>query len=298
MTADPRHLDRLAILIMLGLCLSWGFNQIAAKVALADIPPLTQAGLRSLGGAIILGVFGFWREKNLLKADGTLAAGVFAGVLFAGEFVALYLGLQWTSASHAVLFLYSAPFFVALGLLILVPQERLNRIQWIGLTLAFAGVALALGVSGSASREVLIGDLLCLIGGALWAATTIVVKTTNLRYAPPVKTLLYQLAISAPLLLLGAWALNEKWPTAISTISAWSMAYQTFWVVSVTFLLWFWMVRTYRAGELSAFTFLTPIFGVIAGWLLLEDKLSTGFITAVACVAAGIAMVNWPTKKA
>lgn len=298
MIAEPRHLDRVAILIMIGLCLSWGFNQIAAKVALADIPPLTQAGLRSLGGSVVLGVFGFWREKDLLKADGTLAAGVFAGVLFAGEFVALYLGLQWTSASHAVLFLYSAPFFVALGLLILVPQERLNRIQWIGLTLAFAGVALALGVSGSASREVLIGDLLCLVGGALWAATTIAVKTTNLRYAPPVKTLLYQLAISTPLLLAGAWAMGERWPAAISTLSAWSMTYQTFWVVSVTFLLWFWMVRTYRAGELSAFTFLTPIFGVIAGWLLLGDKLSTGFITAVVCVAAGIAMVNWPTKKA
>jgi drug/metabolite transporter (DMT)-like permease len=298
MIAEPRHLDRVAILIMIGLCLSWGFNQIAAKVALADIPPLTQAGLRSLGGSVVLGVFGFWREKDLFKADGTLAAGVFAGVLFAGEFVALYLGLQWTSASHAVLFLYSAPFFVALGLLILVPQERLNRIQWIGLTLAFAGVALALGVSGSASREVLIGDLLCLVGGALWAATTIAVKTTNLRYAPPVKTLLYQLAISTPLLLAGAWATGERWPAAISTLSAWSMTYQTFWVVSVTFLLWFWMVRTYRAGELSAFTFLTPIFGVIAGWLLLGDKLSTGFITAVVCVAAGIAMVNWPTKKA
>jgi drug/metabolite transporter (DMT)-like permease len=64
------------------------------------------------------------------------------------------------------------------------------------------------------------------------------------------------------------------------------------------FLLWFWMVRTYRAGELSALTFLTPIFGVLAGWLLLGEMLSPGFIFAVACVAAGIAMVNWPAKKA
>ena len=283
---------------MLGLCLSWGFNHIAAKVALADIPPLTQAALRSLGGALILGALALWREKDLFRADGTLFGGVLAGLLFAAEFFALYLGLQWTQASHAVLFLYSAPFFVALGLLIVAPNERLGRLQWIGMALAFVGVAMALGVSGATSRDILIGDLLCLAAGALWAGTTIVVKATPLRSAPPIKTLLYQVAISAAALGLGAIVWGEKWPTHISTLSAWSLAYQTFWVVSVTFLLWFWMVRTYRAGELSALTFLTPIFGVLAGWLLLGEKLSSGFVFAVMCVAAGIAMVNWPGKKA
>jgi drug/metabolite transporter (DMT)-like permease len=298
MIAAPRHLDRLGLLVMLGLCLSWGFNQIAAKVALADIPPLTQAALRSAGGAVLLGAFALWREKDLFRRDGTLGAGLLAGLLFGAEFFALYFGLQFTPASHAVLFLYSAPFFVALGLLVVAPNERLSRVQWIGMGLAFVGVALALRVSGEVSRDVLFGDLLCLLAGAGWAATTIVVKASALRAAPPVKTLLYQVAVSVPVLAAGAVALGERFPRSLSALSGWSMAYQTIWVVSVTFLLWFWMVRTYRAGELSALTFLTPIFGVLAGWLLLGEMLSPGFIFAVACVAAGIAMVNWPAKKA
>lgn len=300
MTVQPqRHLDRFAIIIVLILCVSWGFNQPTAKVALAEIPPLTQAALRSAGGVLVLGALALWRENDLFKSDGTLRAGLLAGVLFALEFVGLYLGLQWTSASHAVLFLYSAPFFVALGLMLMPQQqERLNRLQWGGLALAFIGVGLALRVSGEVSRDVLIGDVTCLAAGAAWGATTLVVKASPLRSAAPIKTLLYQLGVSTPLLGLGAWLLGEQWPGHVSSVSMWSMIYQTFWVVCVTFLAWFWLVRHYRAGELSAFTFLTPIFGVIAGWLVLDEQITPTFAAALACVAAGIAMVNWPTQKA
>lgn len=295
--AEPRHLDRLSIILMLILCVSWGFNQLTAKVALLDIPPLTQAALRSGGAALVVGAIALWREKDLFRSDGTLAGGIVSGVLFGLEFVLLYLGLQWTSVSHAVLFLYSAPFFVALGLLVLVPSERLNRVQWVGLTLAFVGVALALRVSGEMSRDILIGDLFCLAAGVFWAATTLVFKVTPLRSAPSIKTLLYHLVVSTPLLGLGAWAMGEHWPRQISTLSAASMLYQTFWVASVTFLVWLWMVRTYRAGELSAFTFMTPVFGVAAGWLVLNEELTPTFVVALVCVAAGIALVNWPTQK-
>ncbi len=295
MNQPLRHLDRLGVLIVIGLSASWGFNQVTAKIAMADIPPMTQAALRSVGGSLLLGAYALWRYPDLLKRDGTLLAGLVSGVAFGAEFVALFIGLQWTSASHAILFLYAAPFFVALGLPWINPSERLSRLQWFGLALSFVGVGLALGVSAG-SRDMLIGDALSLLAGALWGLTTLVMKATRLRFAPPEKTLLYQLLVS--ILVLGGFALwrGEQWPAHVSLKAGLAFAYQTIWIVSVTFAVWFWMVQTYRAGELSAFTFLTPLFGVAAGHFIMGDEITPGFAAAVALVAAGILMVNWPTR--
>jgi drug/metabolite transporter (DMT)-like permease len=298
MQHSVRPLDPIGTLIIFGLCASWGLNQVAAKVALADIPPLTQAAWRSVGATIVLGAIGIWREPTLFARDRTLLAGLVCGVCFALEFVALYVGLQWTSATHAVLFLYSAPFFVALGLPLITPSERLSSLQWAGLALSFIGVALALGVSGQISREMLIGDLLTLLAGALWGATTLIIKATRLRAARPIKALLYQLAVSAVVLGLGILLFREQMPTQVSAISWGSLVYQTLWVVCITYTSWFWMISHYRAGELSAFTFLTPIFGVAAGHFLLGDAIAPGFAIAVALVAGGILLVNWPRKAA
>ena len=151
-----------------------GFNQITAKYALTEIPPLTQAALRSAFAALVVGTFALLRQPRLIAADGTLASGLLCGLLFGVEFIVLFLGLQWTTASHAILFLYSAPLFVSLGLLVVAPDERLSRLQWLGLLLSFCGVAVALGVA-SVSRLQLIGDALSLLAGALWAGTTLVV---------------------------------------------------------------------------------------------------------------------------
>ena len=296
MNQPLRHLDRLGVLIVLMLCASWGFNQVSAKIAMVDFPPTTLAALRSVGGAILLGAYAFWRYPDLLKRDGTLWPGILSGLAFGGEFVALFIGLQWTTASHGILFLYAAPFFVALGLPWITPNETMSRLQWIGLALSFVGVGLALGVS-SGSRDMLIGDALSLLAGALWGVTTLIMKGTRLRLVPPEKTLLYQLVVS--IFILGGFALwrGEVFPTHISLKAGLAFAYQTVWIVSVTFAIWFWMVQNYRAGELSAFTFLTPIFGVAAGHFIMGDEITPGFALAVGLVAAGILMVNWPAKK-
>jgi drug/metabolite transporter (DMT)-like permease len=297
---QTKSLDRLAVFLMLVFCLSLGINQVMAKIAMSEIPPLIQAAGRSVGGTIVLGVLALVTERDLFRRDGTLWAGIFCGLLFAVEFVLLYLGLQWTSASHAILFLYTAPFFVALGLLVYVPEERLSLMQWSGLILAFIGVAAALGSSWGAKtatgENVLVGDLCCLAAGALWAATTLVVKATPLRYAPALKALLYQLGVSSIVIGACAFALGESWPAHVSVAGLLSMTYQTFWIICFNFLMWFWLLQRYRAGELSVFTFLTPVIGVFAGALWLGESVSLAFFLALCLVAAGIVLVNWQPR--
>jgi drug/metabolite transporter (DMT)-like permease len=290
-----RPLSPGAVALMLILCLSWGFNQIAVKLALPDIPPMLQATIRSVGALPVLLLIARARGVKLFAYDGTLGAGLFAGLLFSLEFVLIYRGLLLTSASRAVVFLYTSPFFVALGSYQFL-GERLRASQWGGLALSFAGVALAIGVpQANVDSNVLLGDLLIVAGGAIWAATTLVAKRTALRFAAPEKAMGYQVALSIPILGFAAWISGETMTRVPGPLVLSLMAYQAIWVVGLTFLLWFMLVQTYSASKLSAFTFITPLFGVVASYFILHETLTLAFGAAAVLVIAGLYLVNRPS---
>jgi drug/metabolite transporter (DMT)-like permease len=291
-----RPLSPGAVALMLMLCLSWGFNQIAVKLALPDIPPLLQATIRSAGALPVLLIIGYLRGVKFFERDGTLGAGLFAGVLFGLEFVLIFRGLLLTSASRAVVFLYTSPFFVALGSY-QVLGERLSGVQWGGLALSFLGVALAIGVpQADVDANVLLGDLMIVGGGAVWAATTLVAKATRLRFAAPEKALGYQVAMSIPMLAAAAWLSGETLTRVPGPLALSLMAYQAIWVVGTTFTLWFALVKTYSASKLSAFTFITPLFGVVASYFIMHDTLTPVFGAAALLVIAGLFLVNRPSR--
>ena len=293
-----RPLDATAVALMVMLCLSWGFNQISVKLALPDIPPLMQAAIRSAGGLVIILLVAWFRGVPLFRRDGTLKAGLLAGLFFGVEFILIYRGLVYTTASRAVVFLYIAPFVVALGSKRFL-GEALSGLQWGGLALSFAGVALAIGVpQPSVDAKVILGDVLVMGGGILWAVTTLVVKATPLLHAPAEKTLAYQVAISVPILALGAWVSGES-ITHMPGPLAWGlMIYQTVWIVGTTFLIWVALVKTYSASKLSSFTFMTPLFGVIGGYFVMHDTLTLAFAGAALLVMAGLYLVNRPGEPA
>lgn len=289
-----RPLSAGAIALMLMLCLSWGFNQIAVKLVLPDVPPMMQALIRSVGALPVLLIIGWWRGVRFFQRDGTLWPGLAAGIVFGIEFVLIYRGLLLTSASRAVVFLYTAPFFVALGSYSFL-GERLRASQWGGLGLSFAGVALAIGVpQANVDADVLLGDLLIVAGGSLWAVTTLLIKATALLKAPAEKGLGYQVAISIPILAFAAWVSGERLTHMPGLLSLSLLAYQAFWVVGLTFLLWFALIKTYSASKLSAFTFITPLFGVVASYFILHDTLTITFGVAALLVIAGLYLVNRP----
>ena len=279
----------------IGLCLSWGFNNVAIKLAIHDIPPLIQSSARSLIAAFLVGIWTQARGIPLFKRDGTLGAGILAGVLFALEFLLIYRGLVWTTATRGVLFLYLAPFFVVIGSRWLVPGDHFRLSQWLGLLLSFVGIVIAFGLPTPASdpRQIL-GDLMLVGGAAAWAATTLIIKISALNRISAEKTLLYQLLVSAPLLGIGAIVFGERMVDAPSALALAAFAYQTVYVVSITFTIWFVLVVRYSAARLSVFTFLAPLFGVAAGHLVLNEPLTPAFAVAVALVAAGLLLVNRP----
>jgi len=286
-----------AIALVLMLCLSWGFNQIAVKLALPDIPPMLQAFIRSAGALPVMLFAGWLRGVKFFEHDGSLVPGVVAGLLFGIEFVMIFAGLTLTSASRAAVFLYTAPFFVALGSYQFL-GERLSVRQWSGLGLSFAGVALAIGVpQPNVDSKVLLGDLLVVAGAAMWAAVTLIAKGTRLRNAAPEKALGYQVAISVPILGGAALLAGEKITHMPGALSISLIAYQAVWVVGCTFVLWFALIKTYSPSKLSSFTFITPLFGVVAAWFILGDTLTLAFGIAALLVIAGLYLVNKADPK-
>lgn len=290
------RLDTLAVSLLLTCCVLWGLNQVAAKVALAEVPPLTQAALRSLGAAVLVLGWARWRGIALFERDFTLRGGLLAGTLFAAEFACIFVGLQYTSASRMVVFIYLSPFVVALGMPLVSSGERLGALQWTGLVAAFAGVAWAFAEGFAPSAQAppwqWFGDALGLGAALLWGATTLVIRGTRLSSAAAEKTLLYQLALSGVLLAVAAPLAGEAWPRAWSALSIGSMLFQTVIVSFASYLVWFWLVRHYPATRIAAFTLLTPVAGLAAGVLLLGEPLTARLVIALTAVVAGLVLVN------
>lgn len=296
----PRpHLDRFAMGLMVLLCTVWGLQQVAIKLANAGISPVWQAGLRSLGATALVWGWASARGVKLWSADGTLAPGLVAGLLFAGEFALIFWALEFTTASRGVIFLYTAPFFVALGAVWLLPHERMRRAQWAGMALAFLGVLTLFGESLLlGSGRAWIGDLMMLLAASMWAATTLTVKVSPLIRVPAEKTLLYQLGISALVLPLLSLAFGEPGVFAPTAMVWASLAFQTVIVAAASYVAWFWLISQYPATRLSSFSFLTPVMGVLAGGILLGEALTPAVFAALALVGAGIWIANRPSPEA
>jgi len=289
---DRTALDPNAYAVMILLTALWGFQQVTVKAIAADVSLVMQAAIRSIAAALLLLAWARLRGIALFARDGTLAPGLVAGLLFAVEFVFIYAGLGHTNASRMSVFIYLAPPLTALGLHVFVRGERLVPGQWLGIALAFAGIVLAFSEGFLAERNTVLGDLCGVAGAALWAATTVVIRATRLAHSSASKTLFYQLGVSALILPAASVLLGEPGVVSINPLVVASLAYQGAIVAFASYLAWFWLLRRYLAARLSVLSFLTPMFGVAFGVLLLAEPLSASFALAAVLVGTGIMLVN------
>lgn len=277
---------------MVMLSLIWGLQQVPIKLTAPEVSLLAQGGIRSIIATLLVFSWARWQGLRLFSRDGTLAAGTIAGLLFAFEFVFIYFGLGHTAASRMSVFVYLAPVFAALGLHLLVPGERLAARQWLGVLLAFAGVALAFSDAFFLRENTLLGDACGVLAALLWAGTTVVIRATRLSQVSATKTLFYQIALAALVLPLASWALGEHGVVSLSAFAVASLVYQSVLVGFVSLLAWFWLLRRYLAGRLGVLSFMTPMFGVLAGVVFLDEPLTAYFVSGALLVGAGIVLVN------
>jgi len=292
-TLDRKPLDATAFGLMTVLCMLWGFQQVTIKVAAPDVSLVMQAGIRSIIATALLLVWARVRGIRLFDRDGTLAAGIGAGVLFAAEFVFIYAGLAHTAASRMIVFIYTTPCWTALMLPFFVPVERLNARQWVGVLAAFGGIVVAFAEGfTSAQGATFVGDLFGVIAAFLWAATIVLIRATRLARASATKTLFYQLAVSAAALPVVSMMLGEPGVVRWTPLAVAILAFQGGVVAFASYLGWFWLLTKYLAARLSVLSFMTPLFGVLFGAALLGERITPTFLAAAFAVAGGIVLVN------
>ncbi|MDH1690459.1 DMT family transporter [Acinetobacter junii] len=293
---ERKALDQTASSLMIVLCMVWGLQQVILKMAASDISPLMQIALRSGLAALLLLPLVLLDQKSQLMNPKNVKAGALVAVLFSLEFFLHAQALQLTSASHAVVLLYTAPIFVALGLHWKLPSERLTLLQWTGIGIAFIGIVVTfirpqqIGVN-TFQQQMLWGDLYALAAAIAWAATTVTVRLSSLAQAAVTQTLFYQLAGSFILLLGLAFFLGQavvQWTPLVMG----SLAFHTLIVSFASFLAWFWLLRNYLASRLGVFSFLTPLFGIIFGVWLLDENIEANFIFGTTLVLLGILVVS------
>ncbi|HEY4353148.1 MAG TPA: DMT family transporter [Paraburkholderia sp.] len=293
-----KPIDGFAATVMIVLCLAWGLQQVAIKAVIADVSPMLQVAVRCGIAALLVWVFSRLVARERWLPGIALRSGLVAGILFALEFLFIAEGLRRTNASHMAVLIYTAPMFAAVGLHLRIPDERLTPLQWIGIGLAFAGLAVAFlapvfggGDANPASRDWLLGDFIGLCAGASWGLTTVVIRTSRLSEAPAAQTLFYQLAVGFVLLLPFALAIGDT--HFHSTALVWgSLAFQSVVISFLSYLTWFWLLRKYFAAKLGVLSFLTPLFGVALGIMLLHERVSIAFIVGSVFVLIGLIVVN------
>ena len=294
---ERKALDATASGLMIVLCMIWGLQQVILKMAAPDISPLMQIALRSgLAALLLLPLLYLDKTTQLLNRQ-NLKAGVLVALLFSLEFFLLAQALQLTSASHAVVLLYTAPIFVALGLHWKFPSERLSTLQWVGIAIAFLGIVVTFlrvesGSHSALQQQMLWGDLLALAASIAWAATTITVRLSSLAQAAVTQTLFYQLAGSFVLLFGLAVILGQE-TIHFTPLVMGSLAFHTLVVSFASFLAWFWLLRNYLASRLGVFSFLTPLFGMAFGVWLLGEKIELNFLIGAVLVLFGIVIVSF-----
>lgn len=272
-----------------------GLQQVVLKWAASDISVLMQIALRSALSAIMVYPLIQQSVRRQLLSTRYLPAGLLVGILFATEFYLIGEALRYTSASHTIVLLYTAPIFVALGLHWELPAERLSRVQWGGIFVAFSGIVVSFllrpQTSSTLQTDALWGDFLALLGGIFWAATTVSVRLSRLAEAPATQTLFYQLLMGGILLLPLAFFSGQatiQW----TTLSISSLIFHTMLISFASYLIWFWMLKHYLASRLGVFSFLTPVFGMLFGVLILDEQIELNFIVGTCMVMLGVILVS------
>jgi drug/metabolite transporter (DMT)-like permease len=288
------YLDFKAIVILIALTLFWGFNHPAIKISNQGVSPIFASTLRSIIASVCGLIWCLRKEEKVFHKNVMLFHGAMVGLLFGAEFACIYFGLLYTDAARSVLFVYLSPFVVAIGAHFFLHGDRLTFLKSLGLVLAFGGIFVVFGGKPKTAKAAMyFGDMLQIAAAVLWGATTLYIKKFMAEKVQPINTFLYQLFFSIPILLIVSIILEPKWFHKVDPYVVASLFYQSVIIAFITYFVWFKLIHQYSVSRLSAFTFLTPIFGVFFGVFFLREELTVSIMIGLPLVSAGIFLVNW-----
>ena len=290
-------IDIFGAVALISFSLLLGINHVVIKVVNSGLDPIFFAGIRSVIAFLFLLIFmKIWNKSIVLKKK-YIFVSILAGLVFALEFLFLFLALDFTSVSRNSIIYYSMPVWLACLAHFFIPNERLNFLMGIGLIMAFVGVTLSIlnGVNDfSLSAETFWGDVLAILAAFTWALLILIAKGTKFKEVNPEIQLVWMVMVSGPVLILFSLILSDP-IRDFQIIHLWGLLFQSVIVVAGGFLSWLWLLSIYPASGVASFSFLTPIFTIFFGWLILGESLTINFLFAAFLVIFGLILINWKT---
>jgi drug/metabolite transporter (DMT)-like permease len=288
------RIDLMGGSLLVGVSFLLGLNQVLVKLVAVGMHPALQAGLRSAFAVVPVLIIAMVFRRRLSITDGSLPWGIFTGILFAIEFLMLFLAIDYSTVARVSVLFYTMPVWMTIAAHFLIPTERLTPRRILGLTLAVSGVVVAMWGRG-AGENLLLGDIFCIAAAMLWAAVGLVARVTPMNRSVPEMQLLYQLVVSAIVLTPIAFVIGDQ-VRDLQPHHLGILVFQAVVVVGFGFSTWFWVLSKYPASDMASFGFLAPVFGVVLGWLMLGETVTIWIVAALILVSAGIVLINHKPK--
>jgi drug/metabolite transporter (DMT)-like permease len=276
------------------LAVLWGANPVAIKLGLADVAPLRMAFLRFAVSAIV--IFGYalatGRPDLLLIPRGEGKAIWSLGLLFVVQIALMTVGIDRTTAAHAVIMVNSYAIHTVVLAHFLLPGDRLTARKLAGVLVAYGGVVILFAPGPTGSSETLVGDLFIAVSAILLGERTIFIAKTVQRM-DPVRLMMYQSIIGATGLFLMSLAWDVDRPTRWTAGLVLSILYQGALIGGFNFVLNAKLLRIYQPSAMATVALSTPIWGVLIAAVIGHERLSPELLLASAMVATGIGLTTW-----
>ena len=292
-----KSIDGVAASFLIVFSILLGLNQVCVKLVNVGMHPVFQVALRSTLAIIPILLYCYFTKKKIIISDGSFIPGVIAGILFAVEFIFLFTALDYSTVTRVSLIFYTMPVWLTLSAHFLIDNDKLSLKKIIGLALAVFGLILAIyEPNGEYNEKQFFGDLYSLLASFCWAAIAIMLKTTRLNKSIPETQLLYQLIVSGIILLPISFLFND-FIRDMNISLVLIFLFQVTIIMCLGFIGWLWVMSRYSASSTSSFAFLTPIFGVLFGWLIMDDNINLQIYLSLFLTCMGIYIINAKKNK-
>ena len=287
-------IDAFGAVALISFSLLLGINHVVIKIVNVGLNPIFFAGIRSFIAFLFIIIWMKFTRKPIVFNKKNINICLIAGLVFALEFLFLFLALDFTSVSRNSIIYYSMPLWLTILLFFTKNKEKLSFIKLLGLILAFSGVVISVSKNDSGliiNSSSLFGDFLAFLAALFWALLIIIAKNSNFNKEMPEMQLLWMVMVSGPILICFSFFIEDP-IRDFQIIHIWGLLFQSIVVVAGGFLFWLWLLSKYPASGVASFSFLTPIFTIFFGWLILSEVMTPDFIFAAFLVITGLILIN------
>jgi drug/metabolite transporter (DMT)-like permease len=278
------------------LCIIFGSNAVAIKLAFAGVGVFTSAAIRFSIAALAIFLWTRVTGQTIGLKKGQLHQVLILAALFAIQLSMFYFGLSKSNASRGTLIVNLLPFWVLFLAHFFIPGDRITKRKFLGILLGFGGVAFMFAEKTGVTAGFRVGDLIILTATTIWACSVIYLKRIIGSFNP-FQVTFYSMVFSVPIFFIEALLWDRPMIFKLNLQIIGAVLYQSLITAAFGFVAWNTLLQKYGAVALHSFIFIMPIAGVALGGLVMGDPITLKILIALVLIVVGILVVHLKPRK-